>query len=369
MANIFDYLAWRGDIPFSQDPFNEVDNLILSQLAYTDFTGIVPAGHTSVSLEEATAAFYSTHRKEDILANHSFTAKAPLLLEEMLSGARFSGIRLCRYLDERTEEMQLAAVTFLLPDGTDYVAFRGTDGTIVGWKEDFNISFLSETEGQKHAVSYLNQSDNGRPLRVGGHSKGGNLAMYAAAFSRVQPSISVIYNNDGPGFREEILEKDGFLRILPKIQSIVPRDSIIGMLLDSRYTHRVVASSNISIFQHDGFSWQVQRNRFVDARLSDSSIVIDNAVGSWLAGLSDEDRRTFTDIIFSLFEATGQESFRNIGDSKWKSLESIAGAIRTMPKERQQEALHMIGKLGQSSGQAAFSYLSSLLGRLDSPKA
>ena len=218
MGNIFDYLEWRCDIPFDADPFNEVDNLVLAELAYTDFRGILSMDGREISLQEACEAFFRHHTHEEILASKSFTARAPLLMEKMLCGARYRDIRLCRFLDETesARDMQLAAVTILLPDQTAYIAFRGTDGTLVGWKEDFNLSFLPETEGQRRAIQYLNRVGRDLPgsLRVGGHSKGGNLAVYAAAFCErdVQDRVLAVYSNDGPGFQEETLLTEGLDR-------------------------------------------------------------------------------------------------------------------------------------------------------------
>ena len=186
--NIFDYLKWRGDIPFSTAPFNEVDNLILAELAYTDFGGIVPEDGQAVPLGTVYEQFFRTHTRDAILSSKSYTARAPLLMEEMCRGARFRDTRLMLYRSERDAEtdLQFSAVTFLLQDSTAYVAFRGTDGTLVGWKEDFDLSYLSGTEGQQRAAEYLNRAGDAVacPLRAGGHSKGGNLAVYAAACSR-----------------------------------------------------------------------------------------------------------------------------------------------------------------------------------------
>ena len=167
---------------------------------------------------------------------------------------------------------------FLLPDQSAYIAFRGTDGTLVGWKEDFNLSFLPETEGQSRAVRYLNQVGKlvRGVLRVGGHSKGGNLAVYTAACCdrEIQDRIETVYSNDGPGFQREMLSNEGYQRILPKVASIVPDTSIIGLLLFSSATHCAVKSSQTGILQHDGFSWEIVLNRFVPAALSDLSLLI-----------------------------------------------------------------------------------------------
>ncbi len=370
MANVFDYLVWRADVPMSADPFNEVDNLVLAQLSYTDFSGIVPDDGTKVPLQTAAEAFFSSHSREEIQADKSFTAKAPFLMDEMIQGVRFSGIQLSRYIDEIDPErgIQLSALTYDLTDGTRYIAFRGTDGTVVGWKEDFNFSYLPETEGQSRAAKYLNKAgaDSMAPLRIGGHSKGGNLAVYAAAFCEpeIQDRILAVYSNDGPGFRMTIVESEEYRRILPRIRSIIPESSMIGMLLNNRAEPLVVKSSASGIVQHDAFSWQIRRNRFEETVLSDLGHFVNRTLSDWLCQMSDEERALFTNTIFSLFESTGKESFREISEQGWKSAESILNTLLTMPKGKQQEMLRLLSMLGQSGGQAAADYLRTVAVRL-----
>lgn len=365
MSNIFDYLEWRCDMPFSVDPFNEVDNLVLSELVYTEFDDIVSMDGKEVSLSDACSAFFSQHSREEILAQKSFTAKAPLLMEKMICGARYKDARLCWYTDETDteKEMQLAAVTILLPDQSAFIAFRGTDGTLVGWKEDFNLSFLPETEGQRGAVIYLNRVGKlaQGALRIGGHSKGGNLAVYASAFCErdIQDRILNVYSNDGPGFQNDVLMSEGYQRILSRIVSIVPDTSIIGLILSSDAAHRVVKSSQIGIFQHDGFSWSVSRNRFTDAELSEISQLIEKTLSDWLSQMDEEERQSFTEIVFSLFEATGADRFSEMSQQKMKTTEAILNALYSMPKEKQKEAFTFMQQLGMSSGQTIVEYFTS----------
>jgi len=363
MANIFDYLTWRGDVPFFVDPFNEVDALVLSELAYTDFGGIVPPDGTPVSVQAACDAFFSHHTEEELLSLRSYTAKAPLLLQGMVSGQRFREAKLCWYINEisRDQDLQLSAVTVLLPDRTAFVAFRGTDGTVVGWKEDFNFSFRNQTEGQSRAVQYLNRAAKALncPLRVGGHSKGGNLAVYAASFceAEFQDKILNVYSNDGPGFRQETADKTGYLRILPKVTRIVPDTSVIGILLTHKSKPTVVRSAASGIAQHDGFSWQVQRNRFETAAVSEKGKTVEKILSGLLEQMDDEARRTLTDTVFTLVESTGKETFSDISGQKLKSAEAMLSSLREIPKENQQEMFSLITMLGQKGGAAAANYV------------
>ena len=305
MADLFEYLKWRSDVPFSVAPLNDVDNLVLAELAYSDFSGIVPSDGRPVPVAEVCERFFQTHDKEEILKSTSFTAKAPLLMENMVTGERFGNMQLCWYVDNLDEERtaQMSAVTYLLDDGSIYVAFRGTDSTLVGWKEDFDIGCLTETRGQELAVSYLDRIAQAldAPIRVGGHSKGGNFAVYAASFCRpeIQNRILGVYSNDGPGFRKEVTERPGYLRILPKVCKIVPDTSMIGMLLTNKAARRVIKSTASGIMQHDALTWQVKANRFVRTERTVDSLFVEKMMTDWLGRVDVESRRVIVDQIFN----------------------------------------------------------------------
>ena len=367
MANMFDYLQWRADIPLSVSPFNEVDNLILAELSYTDFDGILPASGEFLSLEEVAAAFFSTHSREELQKESSFMFKCPLLMDGLLSGARFHDLRLGLYINEVNSDAgeQISAVTFLTGDGFAYAAFRGTDCTLTGWREDFDLGCLSETAGQKHAKEYLNKVASllPYPLRVGGHSKGGNFAVYAAAFCEraVQDRIVTVYSNDGPGFRDEVIQTEGYRRIVPKVYSIVPDTSVIGRLLSNSFSHRVVKSSAFGIMQHDGFSWLVGRDRFEDASFSEVGQFLDRTLDGLIGGLDNQERQSVTDDIFSLLAATGCDTFHEIGQQKLKSTVSVLSALSKLPKDRRVELLKLGGQLIQNGGQSALTQISDLI--------
>ena len=362
MDTLFDYLRWRGDVPLSLDPFGEVDALLLAELAYADLAGLVPA-EGAVPLRAVCAGFFETHSRAELAQRGNSGSKAALQLEEMCAGARFRDTRLCSFVSEidRERETQFAAVTALLPDGAAFVAFRGTDSTLVGWKEDFHLACLPQTEGQRRAAAYLDAvgAALGHPLRVGGHSKGGNFAVYAASFcaSALQARVEAVWSFDGPGFRAETLEAEGYRRMLPRIHSVVPDTAVIGRLLASASVPRVVKSCASGIQQHDGFSWAIRRNRFVEAPPTELGLLLEQALGTWLEHMDDETRESLTDTVFSLLEATGQDSFRAMGEKKWKSAEAVAASMVWLPKEKRQELRKLAGQLLQSCGQSAAAYL------------
>ncbi|MBQ7525969.1 MAG: DUF2974 domain-containing protein [Abditibacteriota bacterium] len=361
MYNIFDYLTWRGDIPFSADPFNEVDNMILAELAYTDFEGVPKRG--AMSLAQARRVFFLRHKREEFTDSASYPAKSAALLDAAGKCPRFADIALRYRINEidREKGSQISAVTFVLGDGTAYVAFRGTDNTLAGWKEDFDISYLRETEGQRRAVEYLNEV--GRkidlPLRVGGHSKGGNFAVYAAAFCHepLRERIIEVYTNDGPGFRKEITQSEEYKRLLPKIISIVPDTSVVGMLLSSSCKHKVVKSSAVPGFQHDGTTWSVVRNRFERTKKSDLGKFIEKALGGWLESMDYETRKSFTYTLFSLIESTGRDTIDEITEQKIKRAEAIISAMAGMPKKKRGELLRLLCDLIRAGRQTAVSMI------------
>ena len=284
-------------------------------------------------------------------------------MDEMVSGVRFGNTKIFRYINEidREKDAQIAAMTFLLDDGTAFVAFRGTDGTVVGWKEDFDLSYMPRTEGQRRAVRYLNDISVtvNRPLRVGGHSKGGNFACFAASFcdKSVQDRIIEVYSFDGPGFKKETLSEPGYRRILPKIIHIVPDTSIIGTLLLSESRRIVVKSVASGLVQHDGFSWCVKRNRFLQTQVSEMGCLIEKTMGDWLEQMDDEARRFLTDTVFTVLAATGNDTFHDMSEQKLKTTQAIIMSMVQLPKFKRQELTNLIRKLFETGSHAAVAYL------------
>ncbi len=363
MGNVFDYLEWRGDIPFTADPFNEADNLVLAETSYAHLDGIMEDSFDTVPLEKVCREYFEAHSRQEAEESSNHIARAPLLMDGMLSGARFSGTLLTKYVNiiNTDKDMQMSAVTFLLSDGSAYVAFRGTDSTVVGWKEDFNMSYMPVTEGQRSAARYLSEVGAAidRPLRVGGHSKGGNFAVYASAFCEeaVKDRIIEVYTNDGPGFRDEVMACEEYSRVLPKVTSIVPDTSIIGMLLTSSVKHTIVKSSEKGIMQHDGLTWQIERNRFVKTEQSRLGSFISSSQRDWLSKIDDESREMFVNTVFSIFEATGADTFGQMEDNKLHAAERMMSTIKGLPKEQQKELISIIGELIQSGTQIAKSHI------------
>ena len=260
MGNIMDYISWRGDLSFAQSPFNEVDNLILACFSYVNLDGIpAVSGKKGIELKKLVKEFKKLHTIKELEADKSFIRLAPFMMFEMAESVRFGKCVIRNYANEivTEAEQQFSAVEIVLEDGTSYVSFRGTDDTIIGWKEDFNLS-TGVVPAQERAVEYMERiSDKASGmLRVGGHSKGGNLAIYGSVMCKsAHDKILEIYSNDGPGFSKEFQESPETAEMMPKIIRIIPEYSIIGTLLEHEKQPIIVASTSRGLPQHDGFSW------------------------------------------------------------------------------------------------------------------
>ncbi len=396
MADIRDYLKWRGDLSFEASPFNEVDGLILSYLSYLEmddcFTGaadISPDSSASFSLPDrvvplsyAVEQFFSTHTEKEIAQRRPPFNTVPYVARQASRTKRFGSLMVSDYvnlIDDVAEE-QMAAMIFWVDSRTAFASFRGTDNTIVGWKEDFNLSYLRETPGQRHAVDFLNKvfgkicerlkisavqtgdvpekmkdssgpaPDPGFRIYVGGHSKGGNLAVYGAAFAdaSVRSRIMRVFANDSPGFRQEIVDHPAYRKLLPKIVSILPESSIIGGLLQSESKSIVIASSETGLMQHDALSWQVLGTSFVRAERSDLGRFFDISMRNWIGSLKDEELKDFTDALFGMLSAGGAKTLSEIRKDPLRTVSEIFKISKNMSPEEFQEFTSVIVRLVKS---------------------
>lgn len=307
MADLFEYLDWRGDLPFSQAPVNPVDALLFAALSYIDWDGIVPRSHTaSISLSEAAARFAAL---PDTVARVR-TKHDGKLLKQMARTPRFAPVRLTGFDSQLIpeEETQFAAMTFLPTDYLAVVTYRGTDSTVIGWKEDFAMSFERTVPAQRKALAYLQIAarNHDGALLLTGHSKGGNLAVFAAAMAGqdIQPRIHAVYNNDGPGFTDFVLQSPGYQTMLPRIHTYIPQSSIIGMLLEHKDPYTLIRSRTVSVLQHELYTWEVMGGDFIlEEDASAGSQVINETISSWLATRSNAERSAFVETLFDLVEA------------------------------------------------------------------
>ena len=347
MSNLLDYLQWRGDLLLTERDFNGVDNLILSVLAYADLAGIVPAVGEGIRLSDAAAHYLAEGRDQSYMACDPKAA-----LEAAGKSVRFGDVRLSRYVNrvDTEKQVQFAAVTFTLADGSVFVAYRGTDNSIVGWREDFNMSYLSATPGQRAAVDYLNRAAavTTAPLRVGGHSKGGNFAVFAAAFCEetAQQRILEVYSNDGPGFRRTTIETAAYQRILDRLTLTLPESSLVGILLSSGKEGRAIRSSASGLQQHNPYTWQVQGADFVEVgSRSGASIFMDETLDQWLSGLNDTQRQHFVSAVFDSLEASGVSTISELNANRRVSYNAVLKAASELDPDTQKDFFRAVKSL------------------------
>ena len=348
MANILDYLDWRGDLSLRAAPFNEVDNLILAELSFIDYSGIVPemAGRNAVTLAEAAGQYFARHGTDQIDMGVLVPDAIVQLLQKAAKTRRFSEMRLVSYVSktDRAREMQFAALTVELAPKLLYVAFRGTDDTLVGWKEDFNMSFRSPVPGQLEAKHYLERVARHFPgcrLMVGGHSKGGNFAAYAAIHAKesVQQRILAVYNNDGPGFEGTVLGTAEHQRISDRIRTIVPEDDVVGMMMCHEERYSVVRSDQMGFMQHDGFSWQVLGDSFVHlSEIGFGGRLVDQTLKSFAEKLTREERERFVDALYEILTAGDAKTLTDLQKGSWK----MAGTLLKTGYELDEESRKMV---------------------------
>ena len=306
MADLFDYLRWRGDLSFAQVAPSPVDALIFSALSYLTFGGsVAERPDIPVSLRDAADEFFKEPDQEK-----RCRVKTDLsLLLAAANSKRFGNTLLLQYRDILIpeEETQFAAITFLLDNNSAFIAFRGTDYSLTGWKEDFNMSFRKAIPAQLLAVQYTEEAAMRypMPLYLGGHSKGGNLAVFATVKSNptVRSRIQAVYNHDGPGFTDFVLKDPAYLEIVPRVQTIIPQSSVIGMLLEHEEPYTVIKSRQIGLLQHDFYSWLLEGPEFVPMEeVTDSSKFLDMTIKEWLSGMTNEERNEIVDTVFDLLE-------------------------------------------------------------------
>ena len=324
MANMLDYLVWRGDIPLSVVPWGGVDGLICAQFSYLDFHGGQDTkGWTLEELNRIDALQEGT--------SNSFAGRKAVF-QKMAESARFSETRMHHAiaLTDPEIEMQFSAMCLDLPDGTTCVAFRGTDNTIVGWREDFNMAYQTRVPAQEAATLYLTRAAglSDRPLRIVGHSKGGNLAVYASACvsKKIQKRIESIWSYDGPGMNREMSQTEGFGRIRERIHSYVPQTSIIGMLMDYYEPYTVVHSTASGISQHDPMTWQIYGPQFVTLpNVDQTAKVTRDTLHNWLQNSTPEQRADFVDVLFQLVDTTKATRMSDLTGEKFRSLLTMVG--------------------------------------------
>ena len=364
MSNILDYFNWRGDLTFEQDPFNDVDAAIMAQLSYLNFDSIVPANpELGMPLKIVWDKFRSAPDYENRCdLGMVINRKTVDVLEAAAKSKRFGSLVMCGYSNkiDFSNEEQFSAVTFLLntkgkfsKSSDPFIVYRGTDDTIVGWKEDFNLALNTGVPSQQDAVDYANhiaKKCKGK-LRIAGHSKGGNLAVYAGSFinKSFRKRLVEIYNFDGPGFTSQVMDTPEYKAAMPKINSWFPHFSVVGMFFEHLDRYTVVESVQHGIMQHDLMSWQILGKDFVTAdELDAKSLSLNTSINAWLKPISEDKRAKIIDSVFSVLEATGASTNSEIEANLLKNSAKMIKAISKIDDEVRDEVSALVKLIVES---------------------
>lgn len=414
MPNIIDYSSEEMRT-FARKPFCSADSLILSFLSYVDMpksipvlsarkphekseyrpSGKPPAKPSDfVSSPRAALNMVSRYLFGNDKIETEFKCARPAVMSELLraeefasmfnsyknesqamrelvfnlaASARFREIKIgcfAKSEDYETDDIskvkQFAAYTAFLPDETVYIAFRGTDTSIAGWKEDFNLSFQCPVPSQTSAAKYLSAVASLFPdkkIMLGGHSKGGNLAVYAAAVSdeRIQRRIEKIYSHDGPGLPDELCSTESYERIAGKIHKTVPEESVVGMIMDKPENCRVIKSAGHNINQHFAKSWQIQNGGFMVGQLSNGSRVFCEAISDFMRKVDKRTREQFLKTVYLLLDSTGYSDIPSLAKNWYQSVSAISAALKNVEaKDRE-----LMSGVMKAFAQAAFQQVSS----------
>lgn len=353
--NIFEYLKWRGDLSFEEAPFNEVDNLIFANLTYIRFTYTISEQKNvedGITLAKAYELFSAQDDDKKVYRDENDLP----FFEALSKTKRFKDVIAFYHQEEYdiASGVQFGATSYKLTDRLYYVAFRGTDSAVVGWKEDLDLVF-KVVPAQIKAKKYLDDVSSiirGK-IYVGGHSKGGNLAVYAASHSKrsTYNKIIKVFNNDGPGFDEKVIKHQKIEKIVPKLVNYVPKTSIVSVLMVSYGEEVVIDSSNVGIMQHDPYSWLLMGGSFIRVEKRDNtSEFVKKTIKSWLSKIDYDDRKQFINGIFDVIYASEATEIKDIIPSIIKNYKKISEVLESMDKKTKESISLVIKELWSSLG-------------------
>lgn len=315
---IIEYIHKYKNDTFEDVSFNEVDNVILSAVSYVDLDQIVCSrSYKKITMEKAAMAFFSEYiENKNSMISYKHAVE---IFEEIAKTKRYGNLLLYNYCYIGDDKRQFSAITIEISSDLIYVSYEGTDHLVSGWREDFQMSYMFPVPAQQHAIRYLDRFIMSKKrIILGGHSKGGNLALVAGMYANmlVQSKIIAIYSNDGPGLRKAQIESFKYKKIASKFVSIIPNYSLVGLLLRHSSNHRVILSSKKGMLAHDLLTWQVNDQEFIYAELSTFSRILDKSMLEWVNKYDDFQRKMFTESLFRVFERANVHSLVEIMDNK-----------------------------------------------------
>lgn len=348
--NYLDYLKYYGENTFNDKEFNEIDNVILSVLSYVDFSGIVSENDKNkITIREASDSFFKKYTKNEIDKMFVSEKEGVNLLKALSTSKRFKDLKLFNYLYIGDDSSQFSVVTIELNKKLYYVSFEGTDKLLSGWEEDCKMAYNFPVEAHVYAKKYMDRFTMKKvKLMIGGHSKGGNLALVAGMYSNyfVKKKIIKIYSNDGQGLRKAQLESNYYSKIKDRYIHIIPNSSVVGLLLRHDDDYIVVKSNRPGLFSHSALSWQVSFDHFEKAKLTRFSKVFDDGFTKWLDKYDDEKRKKFVREIFNIFYSNNLKTLLDIKLQKdlLISLVNKSKEIDPEVKEMTKDLLKVVAK-------------------------
>ena len=341
MANILEYIKEYGNITFQEEKFNEIDNLIFSRLSYLPFEDI--------KIEEKETFETIAQKLKDIDIKKFNMKKDKELIKLVGKSNRYKDLLVTDYYFSKDDkkEKQFVAITIHLENGEIYISYSGTDDTLVGWKEDFNLSFMTHIPAQSEALKYIRRVSKkyNSKIHLGGHSKGGNLAVYAGIFcsKKVQDRIIDITNFDGPGFDKTVIEKEKYKRILNKINTYIPQSSLFGRLLEHEEKYIIVTSDQYTFMQHDIFSWRINNQQIEKAdKVTAGSDFMNETVRNWLKTTSSKQREHFINTLYEIITKTKAKTFKEFTAEWTKNVGIILKSYKDISNEDKKEIGKMI---------------------------
>ena len=352
MTTIFDYLKWRGDLSFSDIRPCAADSMMLAMMSYVDYAKL--CGGEEKTLRDAAALYCANGKYDSVNLGLIMPSKQiNRLFCEAGKSKRFGSARITDF-DSRTDDRegyQFCAVTYHFPGKQMMVIFRGTDDSIAGWREDCMLSFLDEIPAQRMAVEYLEAVAQKYPdekIYTTGHSKGGNLAVYAAVNSSdaVRARIVRAYSHDGPGFSMEMIKSEKYRRMQRKLSIIVPQSSYIGIMFEKGEKYTVIKCRGKGIFQHDPFQWEFDGPDFL--KLPKLSRWGENNEKQFRAGMNRmtaDEKREFVETFFQIVDSTGAKTLTEFSSGSLKKLITAIKAYKGLDKAKREMMLTILLRL------------------------
>lgn len=348
MPNIIDYIEWRGDLSFENSPINEIDDIIFSRFSYIPFK--------CIELKDIDTIGDIALKMKDLDIDNYLWDDDKVFLQKIGNCKRFKNIKVSDYIEifDKAAEKQFAAITLWIQDSKKYISFRGTDSSLVGWKEDLNMGFRKDVPSQKEAVKYLDSIANKYKdnLIVGGHSKGGNLAVYSAVFCKdnVKDRIERVINADGPGFDNSVILTNNYKKILNRIQTYIPQSSIVGRLLEHEEEYQVVKSVQKGIMQHDIYSWEIEPTKLIRIpTVTNNSEIFNGIVSDWLKNTTPKQRENFINVIYEIIMETQAQKTSDFRVETVKKIAIILNGYRNVSGEDKKEIEQMVKLLLEST--------------------